>query len=194
MGLEVYTAPALEPVSLTEAKAHLRVDITDDDTLITALITSAREMVEQITRRALISQTLDYKIDDWPGDYMELPMPKLISITSITYKLYSDGSTSTLSSAVYFAVTSTTPGRVALKPGQSWPGDSLYPYQAITVRYVAGYGSAASSVPGPIKEAIKLLIGHLYENREASYAGNPNVSMLPMGVDKLLYPYRVFGW
>lgn len=191
MGLVIVTAPTVEPVTLEEAKLHLRVDNTADDALILALIESARTMVEAITQRALITQTWDYKIDDWPDtDYIRMPLPPLQSITSITYKLYTDGSTSTFASASYFAVTSMIPGRAALKPGYTWPSESLYPYQAIAVQFVCGYGAGGSYVPEPLKSALKLLIGHLYENREA--VREKNVQALPWGVTHLLAPYRVY--
>lgn len=184
------TAPATEPVSLTEAKLHLRVDATDEDTLITALITAARQLVEEETWRALVTQTWDYVADDWPeGDALAMPRPPLQSVTSITY-VDADGVTQTMPAADY--IVDTYQHRVVLADDADWPSDDLYPTSAVRVRYVAGYG-AASAVPGPIKQAMLLLIGHLYESREAAIVGTI-ATELPLGVRALLAPYRAFRW
>lgn len=190
--VKLYSAPATEPVSLVEAKLHLRVDATDEDTLITALITAARQLVEEETWRALVTQTWDYVADDWPmGDILALPRPPLQSVTSITY-VDEDGVTQTIAAADY--IVDTYQNRVVLAEGAEWPSDDLYPTSAVRVRYVAGYG-AASAVPGPIKSAMLLLIGHLYENREAVASGAGVASAeLPLGVRALLAPYRAFRW
>lgn len=188
MALKIYAAPEVEPVSLTEAKLHLRVDITDDDALITMLIQSARETVEAITRRALISQTWDMTLDDWPeSDAIEVPLPPLQSVTSITY-VDEDGNSATVSASDYSVDTTSDPGRIVLDADASWPSVSLRPANGVTVRFVAGYGAAGSDVPAAIRSAILLLVGHLYENREAT---SQNIFQLPMGVDMLLWPFRV---
>lgn len=186
------TAPASEPVSLAEAKLHLRVDATDEDTLITALITAARQLVEEETWRALVTQTWDYVADEWPaGDSIALPRPPLQSVTSITY-IDEDGVTQTMPAADY--IVDTYQHRVVLAEDAEWPSADLYPTAAVRVRYVAGYG-AASAVPGPIKAAMLLLIGHLFENREAVASGAGVASAeLPLGVRALLAPYRAWRW
>jgi len=190
--VKLYSAPATEPISSTEAKLHLRVDVTDDDTLITALITAARQLVEEETWRALVTQTWDYVADDWPaGDAIRLPRPPIQSVTSITY-LDDAGATQTMAAANY--IVDTYQGRVVLAEGAEWPDGELYPASAVRVRYVAGYG-AASTVPAPIKAAMLLLVGHLYENREAVASGAGVASAeLPLGVRALLAPYRAWRW
>ncbi len=188
MGLVLVTAPGVEPVSLAEAKSHLRVDTTDDDALITALITAAREQVENDTRRALVTQTWDYVLDAFPsGSEIVLPLPPLQSVTSITYR-DKDGNSSTFDASNYVVDTAGMFGRVVLKSGVTWPSVTLYPAGAVTVRFVAGYGDAGA-VPQSLKQAILLLVGHLYENREAAIMGTI-VRDLPLGYDALVWQRR----
>lgn len=189
--MTIQTEPAAEPVSTDDAKLHLRVDIDDDDDLIDALVKAAREHVEIITRRALITQTWDYYLDEFPtGSVIEIPRPPLQSVTHVKYT-DKDGTESTFSSASYHVDTDGEPGRIVLKYGESWPGDTLQTSNPIVVRFVAGYGESGASVPEAIIQAIKLLVGHYYENREAVYGGRGQAMMLPSGVDALLWGYRV---
>ena len=209
--LKLVTAPATEPVTLTEAKAHLRVTGTDEDTLITSLIVTARQAAEEFTRRAFITQTWDYALDaaglgvcaaygeGWAEgidavslkDAIEIPRPPLISVTSV--KSYSTGNVEAVfSSSNYFVDTLSEPGRIALNLGQVWPTD-LRAANALIVRFVAGYG-AASTVPQQIKDAILRHVAHLFENREGAvdvpFAGQLGGD-LPGDVKILLAPYRV---
>jgi uncharacterized phiE125 gp8 family phage protein len=191
MGYKLKTAPAVEPVTLEEAKLHLRVDsdCTGEDVLITSLITAARQMVENYTGLALINQTWEMLVDEFPDDDMALRPAPLSSITSITYTDI-NGATQTASpTTVYTADTYSLPGAAVLRYGQTWPTVRDIK-NAITVTYVAGFGTAASSVPGPIKAAILLLIGHLFEHRESVVIGTIS-SELPQGVEYLLNPYRL---
>lgn len=186
----VITAPAVEPITLAEAQVHLRVDSSDEDDDIEARIIAARIQCENISHRAFVTQTLEVTLDQWPcGDVIQLPRPPLASITSITY-IDSDGNSTVMSSSLYFADTASEPGRLALKYGQSWPTVTLRPYAGIAIRYVAGYGLAAS-VPENYKQAVKLMLGHLYENRESVVvAQGVNIQTLPMGLDALLLTDR----
>ena len=117
MALVLITAPTVEPVSLAEAKAHLRIDIDDDDTLIGGLITAARSHLENTARPklAMINQTWEYIADSWPAsDTLELRPYPLQSVTSITYTDASAVAT-VFSAANYVVDTSTQPGRLRLK-------------------------------------------------------------------------------
>lgn len=193
MRLKVYTVPAAEPVSSTEAKLQCRIDITDDDTLITNLIEATRTDVELMLRRALITQTWDGYLDAFPAeDYLEIPLPPLSSITSIKYTT-SAGVENTFASASYYVDTISEPGRVVLNSGYSWPGDELRAANGVVVRFVCGYGAAGTNVPEPIRQALLMLIGHYYENREATIYKNELVK-IPMGVEALLSNYRIFDY
>lgn len=194
MGLVLLTGPAEEPATVAEAKAHLRVDTAEDDTLIGYLITAAREHVESHCRRALVTQTWDLFLDDYPaGDEIALPWPRLRSVESIQYHK-EDGTSATFSSSNYAVDTASEPGRVALASGASWPTAELRPVNGFQVRFQAGYG-AAGTVPRAIKQAILLIVGALYENREQIVvAQGVNISALPFGAWALLGPYRVYRW
>jgi uncharacterized phiE125 gp8 family phage protein len=195
MSLKLYSGPAGEPVLLSEAKQHLRVDISTDDTYIEALIKVARETCETITRRALISQTWDMVLDEFPAlDWISFPFPPLQSVTSVSYTTLA-GVTSTVSSSTYVVDTYSEPGRLRLKSGYAWPGDSLKELAGVTIRFVCGYGLIRTSVPESIRQAMLLLIGHYYENREQVVIGQGvSIQKLPQGFEALLWPYRLVSF
>lgn len=157
--------------------------VSTEDSLLTTLITVARERVEYVTRRALITQTWDFFFDSWQE--FVLPLPVLQSVTSITYTDV-DGASTVWAGTEYTVDTTTYKGRVCLGYGKSYPSVSLHPVTPIAIRAVVGYGLA---VPASIKAAMLLLVGHWYENREATTA--LDLKYVPMGVDALLAPYRV---
>lgn len=179
------TPPSAEPVSLSEAKAHLRETATDQDSLIMSLISAARGWAEDFTQRALITQTWDYKLDAF-ADEMEIPLPPLQSVTSIKY-LDTAGAEQTLANTEYTVDTAAERGLVRLGYGKSWPATRAQA-NAVTIRFVAGYGAAAT-VPGTIKAACLLLLGELYARREHAIAGAP-IATVPVNAEYLLWPYR----
>lgn len=173
MGLSLVTAPAVEPVTLAEARLHLKsdTDVTADDTLISALIVAARELAEAETRRALITQTWKLTLDEFPADCdpIRVPRPNLLTVTGITY-VDTDGATQTLASSTYTVLTDRLPGEIHLAYDEEWPETRAVP-NAVAVTFTCGYGAAASAVPGPIKAAMLLDIGDLYVNRESAIVG-----------------------
>lgn len=183
------TAPTEEPVTLEEAKLHLRVDLPEDDELIEGLIAAARQWVEHYARRALVTQTWELRGDCWPGAEIYLPWPPLASVTSVK-GTDEDGNETTVSASNYVVDTGSEPGRVALKSTGNWPATDVRP-GGFAVRYVAGYGAAAA-VPRVFKQSILLLVGHLYENREEVTAVSGVVpAVVPLGAKMLLWPFRV---
>lgn len=186
MGLTLVDVPSTEPVTLAEAKSHLRVTGADDDTLITALIVGARQATENFTHRALITQTWDLTLDAFP-DEITVPLPLLQSVTSISY-IDGNGASQTLASTEYTVDAKSEPGRIVPAYGKSWPVIRNI-INAVTVRFVAGHADAAA-VPQAIKQALLLQIGHLYEHRESVNIGS-SVTELPMASEYLLWPYRV---
>lgn len=189
--LSVVSAPAAEPVSLTETKLHLRVTGDGEDLLISTLITAARQSVEETCSRALITQTLDYTVDGWPCGGFVIPRPPLVSVSSIKYR-DTAGAEATWGSTNYIVRAGEIPGRVVPAYGVTYPTTTLQPAGGVTVRYVAGYGDA-DDVPAALKAAMLLMIGDLYEHREGIVVGqtatilaeNPTVS-------RLLAPYRAW--
>ena len=161
------TAPAVEPVTLVEAKAHCRVDTSADDTLIQGYITTAREWVEDYIDRALVTQQLVMRLDAFPEE-IELPRPPMIAsgtatALTITYVTGDTGGTATLSSSTYRVDRTATPGVVRNLYGGSWPSH-LLDQNSVTVSWWAGYGDAAS-VPQRVKSAILMCVHELYEKR-----------------------------
>lgn len=184
MNFRIITPPVTEPITLLDAKAQCRVDIDDDDTLLTSYITAAREWCEAHDWRAYLTQTIELWLTMWPGgDSIELPRPPLQSVTKIEYYGVDD-TKYTLSTSVYGVDAISEPGAVRLKYNQNWPATPLRAYNAICVTYVAGW-TTADAVPQTIKQAMLLLIGHWYENRETTVAGTISRA-IEFGVQALL--------
>lgn len=187
------TGPTYEPVSLEEAKAHLRVTDTDEDDLITSLVQAGREYVEAFTNRAVLPQTWYWKADRLPCVAIWLPKPPLVSITSVTFVDESGGTQTWAPTSGYQLSKPTGPkasyARLMPAYGNSWPV-TRWQFDAVTIEYVAGYADAAS-VPESIKAAIKMLVGHWYENRESVVVGQAAPLEVPLAVPALLGPFVV---
>ena len=187
------TAPAVEPLTVAELKLHLRVTSSAEDDYITAIGKAARRRVEEITGRALVTQTWYLYADAWPDcDRFRLPKAPLSSVTSVTY-YDTAGSASTFSAASWDPDTNATPGEVVLTYGSVWPSTTMRPNSPIVIEYIAGYGAAGSSVPEELRQAIYLLAGHWYAHREPVTVGTI-VTPMPLTVDYLLAPYIVEWW
>lgn len=173
--LRVITPPTVEPVSVETAKVFLRVDISDDDALIGALIKGARETGEELARRAFLTQTLEMILDDWPPNLMlGLMRPPLQSVVSVKYY---DEDNVEATWTDYTVDARSEPGRIHFN---SVPGTSLAESGGVVVRYIAGYGDAPSDVPERLTRAILSLAAYWYENRETVNIGNI-VNEMPMG-------------
>ena len=192
MGLSQITAASEDPITLTDAKAHLRVEHSDDDLLIASLIATARDAAEARTGRALVSRGLRHTLDTWPADgIIELPRPPLVSVQEISY-LDTDGVRQVVASSDYLVTSDTLVGDVRPAYGKSWPSARCEP-GSIRVDYTAGYGIAAA-VPQPIKAWMLLAIGTWFGQREAIITGTI-VSELPRSFwQALLDPYIVHGF
>ncbi|UCD58645.1 MAG: phage head-tail connector protein [Candidatus Hydrogenedentota bacterium] len=162
MRLKLKTPPASEPVTLTEAKNHLKVDTSDDDSLISSLITAARDLAERETRRAFITQTWQMYLDSVAAEF-EIPKPPLQSVESIKV-VDQDGNETTVDSSYYDVdLAQNSPGRVKLKSGCCWP--THRGFASFIIEFKAGYGDAATDVPEALKQGLFVLMGHMYENR-----------------------------
>jgi len=198
MNLKIETAPTEEPISLEEAKRHLRLAVTagdassynEEDGLLERLIATARGQAETSTGRALITQTWNLYLDAWPaGDFIEVPLPPLVSAT-VTYRLEDDsGYDNTFSDVVVDTVRE--PGRITLLDGYTWPTEDLYTTNAIKVTFIGGYGGA-DDVPYEIKSAVLLMLSDLYENRGDVVVGTTIGKN--DAADMLLLPYRAWSF
>mgnify|MGYP003647048015 CR=1 FL=1 len=195
MTVRVVTAPTVEPLTLAEAKTHLVIDtdVTADDTYIAALIQVAREYAENYTRRAFVQRTLELTLPYFDGYQSEifLPQPPLQSVTSIKY-LDADGVLTTIAAADYQVDTYSQPGRVKPAYLDSWPVVTRGDFNAVQIRYIAGYDSLGSppdyagNIPKALKQWMLLRVGGLYRDREPVIIGTI-VAALPRDyVDGLL--------
>lgn len=167
-----------EPVSTAQAKLHLKVDASDDDALIAALVTAARDYWEGAQGRALVLQTCDLVLDQWPlGGEIRLPRAPLRSVVSVTY-IDSDGNSNTMAAADYVVDTASEPGRVVLGYSKSWPSETLRPGGAITVRYRAGHAIPFTAIAAT---DVVTAAGHPFVNGDAVRVWNTGGS-LPGGL------------
>lgn len=172
MKLQRSTAPVIEPVDLIQAKLHLRVEGSADDDAIDAMLVTAREHVEDITRRALLTQTWDYSLDGWPWCHaITLPLGNLQSVTSVKWKDTAGTETTLTLTTDYLVETNGDQcGRLVLPYGKPWPNGTLYPSNPITIRFLCGWTTPAL-VPSKIRSAILLLVAKLYESRGEDTVG-----------------------
>jgi uncharacterized phiE125 gp8 family phage protein len=180
-GLAQTVAPLAEPVTPAEIKQHCRVEVDDDDEYLSALIIGAREYVETRTGRQLLQATWQQVHDQFPAMFL-LSRPPLLSVDSITYWDW-DGVLRTVDPSTYLVDTLAQPGRVTPIYGQIWPFP-MYRIGAVTVTFKAGYGDDPADVPERAKLAIKWLVAHWYENREA--VSEASFYDVPIGVKTLL--------
>lgn len=184
-------APTAEPVSLAEAKLHLRVDDNADDALIAALITAARQHAEHDTRRPLVTQTWKLALDAFPDDVVTLDHAPVSAVVSVVYT-DPDGASQTLGAGAYELDAITEPCRLVPAYGSSWPATRSQ-INAVAITYTCGYG-APEAVPESIKRWMLLRIGALYENREEVLTGRA-ITLAPLPfVDALLAPYRLLEY
>lgn len=186
--LTLVTAPQTEPITLAEAKLHLRIDTATEDAPITAWIAAARQYGEAFTGRAFIEQTWDDKragFPYWSDGVIWLPKPPVTSVPSITY-IDTNGTSQTWAADQYQKDLPSGPtaarARITTAYGVTYPSTRSV-FNAVTVRFVCGYGTAAD-VPEAIKAAMLLLIQYNYE-RQAD-------EKLKAAAESLLWPYRSF--
>jgi len=194
MSFQITSEPATEPITLVEAKSHLRVDFSDDDTYIGTLITTARKYCEQYTNRVFITQTWRLNLDYFSNPFY-LPVNPVQSVTTVKY--YDENEAQqTLSAGDYQVDLLSDNAQIYEGIIANYPsiGDTINPIEVI---FVAGYGAAAD-VPADIKHAMKIMISHLYENREGVNVPAQSIATqipLPQSAKNLLgfYRIRTFG-
>jgi len=195
--LYLKTAPTTEPVTVAEIKSHMRVDISDDDTLITSLGVAARRWIENITGIRMMTQTWNHLLDNFPGEsVIKIPVGPVLSITSVNYT-DSLGVVATFAAANYDTDLVSLPARISLKSGCSWPTSSLKSVNGVDVEFVAGYHATATtvtSVPEELKLAIKMLASYWYENRDAAASGigSTEIKELPLSLQALIGQFLMY--
>jgi uncharacterized phiE125 gp8 family phage protein len=177
-GLTIVTAPAVEPLSSAETATQVRVPTQGGvyDAELNRLIKAARRIFELRTGRQIINATYDLKLDCFPWGKISIPKSPLSSVTGITY-YDSAGDLQTLATSVYKSVISREPGEIHLKSGQSWP-TAYNEVESVIVRFVAGYGAAASAVPDDVKSTLLLMITDWFEHRMGEGEVGPAVTSL----------------
>lgn len=179
--------PTDEPVSLDEMKRHLRVTIDQDDLVIFGMIQAAREHIERVTRRQFLRATYLYAFDTFPASRLiVLPRPPLVSIVSVSYFNTSNVET-VFPDTDYDMDNLSEPGRLYLLPDKTWPSTYNIP-NAVRIRYRAGR-NAASGVAPSLRSLLMLMVGHLYEHREATI--EDGLSTIPLGFQALMWSNRV---
>lgn len=193
METKISIQPAVEPVSLSEAKAWLKVDNTADDDLISSLIVAARMAVEDYTNLKLIEQTIEETYDCFPAANMyneygalRLTHGPVVSVTSIGYQLVA-GTYTALNSYDYKAHTYQRPAIITPAYNGLWPTVIKFP-EAVKVTYVAGVAANAAAVPDLFKNAIKKMLLQWYEKR------GENMRKIPTDVEFMLNVNRVIFW
>lgn len=209
---ELVTPPATEPVTVAEAKAHARIEHDADDALLGTYITGARELVERLTGRALITQTWKLVLDAWPGDrndewwdgvreapitafessHIDIRKAPFLAVTSVVTLDESDTPTTYAASNYYTTkINRGSFGRLVKKQGAVWPTIVDRSHGAIVITFTAGYGPLASDVPMGLRQAVKDIVAHWYENREA--VGASGMGNVPGKTAQLIQQFRVIG-
>lgn len=187
--LRLVTPPATTPVTVAELKAHLRIEADTEDAVLEAYLAAAVAYLDGwrgVLGIALMSQVWELVLDAFPAAEVQIPLTPVLSIGSVEYD-NEDGDQITLAAEEYQLDAASRPAW--LIPVTSWPS-TFDGANAVRIRFTAGHASA-DDVPAPIKQAIKLMVGAWYENREDTVIG-ASVSKLPLpsAADALLALYR----
>jgi len=198
MNLKTVSTSSIEPITLDEARDHLRVTPSEDsptshpdDDIIMLQLGAAREWCENYIKRSIAQKTLELALDSFPTNgKIELQMPPVISVMSVSYS-DGDGNQQTVSSSDYVLNDYVDPPLLVLATGATWPTTDNS-VNAIKIRYLTGYtldfdSPDSNPFPKAIRAAILLLLGHWYANREL--IGSPTV--MQYAVESLLLPYRL---
>lgn len=199
----VATPPSVEPVTLAEARQHLRLVATGspethpDDDFVSRAIASARRMAENFTNRAFVETTYAWRFDRFESESVELSLPVGAgrAVDAITY-IDKNGDSQSFTDFAFLATDNG--GRIAPNVDKTWP-DARGSLGDVTITFRAGYAPTGDSppdyranIPDDIKNAILFAVGHLYENR-SSVVLDTNATKVPMAFEHILWPYRIAG-
>lgn len=206
MRYKLVTAPTVEPLTTAEAKDHARITHSVDDSLVDRYVAQARRQAETYTRRALIAQTWNLVMDDFPtdtyrnpGQLIYLPKGNTLSVTSITYTDAAGasqtltGPSSSPDGTDYQEDLNDDAGGILSPPYNSdWPEARVDTLGAVTVQFVAGYGTARTDVPQDILSAIQIMVADLYYRRtQADFMARDDQQTISPAARALLHPYRI---
>lgn len=190
MRFSIVTAPAAEPISTSNLKAHLNVDSSADDSLIASMAIAARVAIELHTGCVMINQVQKAYLSAFPDGNIELKRAPISSVALIRYR-NTDGTYTTVDSADYgLEPFSGPPWPSIIYPIESWPSVELSGGYPVQVQFACGYGSSGSSVNAVLLQALYLTTAHLYENRESTFEviRGQGLIELPLGIQWLLDP------
>ncbi|MCK9542479.1 MAG: head-tail connector protein [Novosphingobium sp.] len=192
--LTLDTAPANDPVTLAEVKAHIRVDHDAEDTAIADMILAATQRLDGrdgLLGCCLITQSWTLTLNTFRTE-IAIPLPPCQSIDALTY-VDPDGVTQTLDAGAYqaFGLGSADGAKVRPAFGTSWPAIRSQP-EAVAITFTAGFGDDPGDVPEPIRTAIKMRVGHLYEHRESVTIGTGFIADTPDGADDFVRGFRTW--
>lgn len=203
MTWKVAVQPTTEPITLAEARMHLRLttDSVDspaeethpEDLLVSALVTAARQYAETYLQRALCDQQVEVVLDSFPSNEIALPLSPIVEVLYLTY-VDENGDSQTLDPSQYVLDNDQEPGWLLPLIDTTWP-TTYGVINAVRIRYRAGYSSPDDSpndrpIPEVIKRAMLLLVGNWYENREATVIGTI-ATTLDLAVKEMLKPYQI---
>jgi uncharacterized phiE125 gp8 family phage protein len=187
MALVLTSGPALEPVTVPEAKAHLRIDGSAEDVLIQSLILTSRLHLEASLNLALITQSWTFVLDRWSKDQtIELPLSPLLSVDAVRVKTGVSTFTAVPATSYVVDIASRPPRLVwnATAKPNPYP-----PANGIEIDFTAGFGATAPLVPAPLRHAALLLVAHWYEHRDPGEIGT-STARVPAAVSDLIQPFR----
>jgi uncharacterized phiE125 gp8 family phage protein len=193
-GLALTSPPAVEPLTLSEAKAHLRVSGSDDDTTVASYLSAARIRFERETGRQLITADFTFRLDRFPHglESIKLPRPPLQEVEEIHYIDPAGDEQTLVAGTDYIVDTDREPGEIRLAYNKTWPSTRLQP-NAVEIDFVAGYGDDTTDVDELIRGAIRLMLGQFFEYREDLISG-VSVSQIPRGAAAIIAGYIVDDW
>lgn len=187
MALVMTSGPASEPVTVAEAKAHLRIDHSAEDVLLASLILTSRLHIESALGLALVTQSWRLLLDRWPRKgVVKVPLRPLQSVNEIRV-LAADGTPLTVATADYDVDTASEVPRI-VRAAAAWPEPGRAAH-GIEIDLVAGFGPNAAAVPQPIRQALLMLAAHWYEHRDPIEIGS-EATVIPHGISELLAPWR----
>jgi uncharacterized phiE125 gp8 family phage protein len=182
----IVNGPAIEPVALADAKQWLKLETSDDDDVVGALITAARLMVEAQIRRMLITQTWRLIYDCWPnGRLIKIPLAPFQSLAAMRV-FDANGAAQTVSASFYYVDAAPDTARIIFGAPPPMPARAA---AGIEIDVVVGYGAIPASVPEPLRQAIRTLVTDWYENRGDAGPDDP-ANALPSSVRALVAPYQ----